>query len=595
MLSNTDDQKSHFNHGLAYYNSGEYQKAIDSYNIAIELDPSYTNAYYGRGLAYDNLEEYRKAIDSYNKAIELEPNDADVYFNRGLVYENLKQYQKAINDYNKAIELNPNDVSAYDNRAYAYTQLQEYEKVNSDYKKAIDLDPNYILVDENIDIVYPKFMDEIKQQINTAIKGLTRRVKLKLEHIEIIENALANPDINNDIWEKYLNENNTKMALKEKIYSSEMIKLLTLRAIILPYTLPEFLRWVKEIKKENLLNIFHNFQYDILTILTQKFRSEYIVKTIELGVILIIPSLFKDESLIEQVINLLKTEKSLWGYYYINSINQQIDHDLKLMKNYAKQKKLDSDFQIFNHELWGKIKDELAIAWPVASHHHRFKPISKYQVWVRLFDGLNERKFALFFAHIAYDEIPKDIFNKVKPVRFGSNYHCRIYDVNTTREVGIVEQFILKLNELLNVKIDMKLWKIIILVTDVSLGEFFCRVYLFPSKLEQSANKLIEKASQESNFNITAKNITSLIDELTKKAPNNQKKYIDNLKKILGNNNLDYTVLSDSTKQKKDVINSWVNAIYLYQAKNIDKEIKPDGIIDKGDKTEEIKKKELQQ
>ena len=69
-------------------------------------------------------------------------------------------------------------------------------------------------------------MNDIETEINTAIKGLTRRVNLKSEHIEIIENALANPDINDDIWDKFLNGNNTKMALKEKIYSPEMVKLL---------------------------------------------------------------------------------------------------------------------------------------------------------------------------------------------------------------------------------------------------------------------------------------------------------------------------------------------------------------------------------
>jgi hypothetical protein len=129
----------------------------------------------------------------------------------------------------------------------------------------------------------------MEQEINTAIKGLTRRANLKSEHILILENALASPDVNDQIWDKYLNGNNTKMALKEGIYTAEMIKLLTLRAIIFPQTLPEFLTWInKPKKKEEFLQTSANFQEEILKIFTTQFRSESFVNKIEIGVKLIV-------------------------------------------------------------------------------------------------------------------------------------------------------------------------------------------------------------------------------------------------------------------------------------------------------------------
>ncbi|BAQ64804.1 hypothetical protein [Geminocystis sp. NIES-3709] len=368
-----------------------------------------------------------------------------------------------------------------------------------------------------------------EQKIKIAITTLCKKNKIKVEYIQTLEDALNNPDISDKFWQNIFNGQGLKQAKSQGIYNDEITKLFTLQAIILPHTLPEFITWLKDIKRDDLLTTSNNFQYDILKLLTNQFRAEYIVGRIELGVILIIPYLFKDQSLIEQVISLLKTEKSLWGYYYINEIRKEIDHDLKLMKSYAKQKLLNQDspinnetisppiigkesqsvdfsnksldtindeFQIFKEDSWINIRDELAIAWRVSSNHNRFKPIPKYQIWVRLFNGLNDSKCALFFAHIAYDKVPKDIFNKVKPVRFGSNYHCTIYDVNTTREVGIVEQFILELNELLNVKIDMKLWKIIILVIFCGLSGFLLRAYLLTSTIEKSINSFIKEETK---------------------------------------------------------------------------------------------------
>lgn len=42
------------NSGLAYYNKGDNDRAIDEYSVAILLDPEFALAYYNRGLAYHN-------------------------------------------------------------------------------------------------------------------------------------------------------------------------------------------------------------------------------------------------------------------------------------------------------------------------------------------------------------------------------------------------------------------------------------------------------------------------------------------------------------------------------------------------------------
>jgi tetratricopeptide (TPR) repeat protein len=126
--------------GLAYERQEEYQKAIDEYNKAIELDPEYVNPYYNLGNAYRDLKKYLKSIDNYTKAIELDPEFAWPYNNRGQVYERHEEYQKAIDDYTRAIEISP-DAKPYRNRANVYEKLEEYQKAIDDYTKAIELDP----------------------------------------------------------------------------------------------------------------------------------------------------------------------------------------------------------------------------------------------------------------------------------------------------------------------------------------------------------------------------------------------------------------------------------------------------------------------
>jgi tetratricopeptide (TPR) repeat protein len=63
-----------FEEGYNHYNAGEYQKALDDYDRAIQLDPQYTDAYHNRGRVYYDLKEYQKALADYDSALQLDPN-----------------------------------------------------------------------------------------------------------------------------------------------------------------------------------------------------------------------------------------------------------------------------------------------------------------------------------------------------------------------------------------------------------------------------------------------------------------------------------------------------------------------------------------
>jgi tetratricopeptide (TPR) repeat protein len=57
--------------GFVYYDQGNYTKAIELYEKAIELDPDYAKAYYNRAVAYYYMKEYDKAWDDVYKTQSL--------------------------------------------------------------------------------------------------------------------------------------------------------------------------------------------------------------------------------------------------------------------------------------------------------------------------------------------------------------------------------------------------------------------------------------------------------------------------------------------------------------------------------------------
>lgn len=135
--------ENYIEEGNSFYNQGEYDKAIEMYNKAIELRPTSSAIYNNRGNAYHSKGNLTKAIGDFNKAIEINPNNAVAYFNRGNSYDELGKIDQSIGDYSKAIEIKPDYASAYNNRGNLYFKKGNYDKAITDYSAAIGLDQNY--------------------------------------------------------------------------------------------------------------------------------------------------------------------------------------------------------------------------------------------------------------------------------------------------------------------------------------------------------------------------------------------------------------------------------------------------------------------
>ena len=134
----------HNNRGIAYAEKGNYDRAIEDFNMAIELNPNYAYAYNNRGLAYRGKGDFDRAIENFNTAIDLTPNYAVAYNNRGVTYGDKGDFNRAIEDYTKAIEIKPDYIEAYDNRRRAFHRRRDLNSNFSivDYNKAIQQNPD---------------------------------------------------------------------------------------------------------------------------------------------------------------------------------------------------------------------------------------------------------------------------------------------------------------------------------------------------------------------------------------------------------------------------------------------------------------------
>src|SRR5262249_50749815 len=72
---------AYYNRGVALYEKGEYARAIEDYNQAIQLNPGFAPAFLNRGNAFDGKGEYERAIQDYDRAINLDPSNAKAFNN----------------------------------------------------------------------------------------------------------------------------------------------------------------------------------------------------------------------------------------------------------------------------------------------------------------------------------------------------------------------------------------------------------------------------------------------------------------------------------------------------------------------------------
>jgi tetratricopeptide (TPR) repeat protein len=136
---------------MAKRTSAALAEAIDDFNRAIELDPSFALAYVGLAdsyqlqIGYSGLppgETLAKAQAATDKALALDDRLAEAYTSLGKIEHIRNDYEAAEAAYQRALELNPNYVTAY--RWYAELlggPLGRRDEALERFKKAAELDP----------------------------------------------------------------------------------------------------------------------------------------------------------------------------------------------------------------------------------------------------------------------------------------------------------------------------------------------------------------------------------------------------------------------------------------------------------------------
>lgn len=144
IKDNKERAEYYISYGMILNNMGEYQKAIEQFEMAYQdtentiADKNNKQLFYGEAISYFHLLQYEKSLEFCDKALALEEPDSldsDILCSKGAVLEVLGQQEEALQSYEKAIKTNKENWGAYLKKADLKLKQEAKEEALELYQK----------------------------------------------------------------------------------------------------------------------------------------------------------------------------------------------------------------------------------------------------------------------------------------------------------------------------------------------------------------------------------------------------------------------------------------------------------------------------
>jgi tetratricopeptide (TPR) repeat protein len=132
----------------------EYDKAIDAYRRAIELNSDLAAAYHGLGTTYFNMGRVADSLEPLKTTVRLDPNNAIAHLNLGITLAALRRPDEALAEMNEAKRINPKSGRIQNEVANFLTNVGRLDEALNAYIEARKLTPDVPAVHHNIGLVF---------------------------------------------------------------------------------------------------------------------------------------------------------------------------------------------------------------------------------------------------------------------------------------------------------------------------------------------------------------------------------------------------------------------------------------------------------
>jgi len=252
--------------------------------------------------------------------------------------------------------------------------------------------------------------------LRPAIRKLIHSSQVKPEAVRVIVEELENENVTAEDWETLFNKEGAEIAIKQKIYSPQLVRLITLRAIVIPETLQEFLAWL------NIQGSKKPDQHQTISLELQKdIRPLFPQEQLRKGINYLLVNLLNKQISVDCVYWLLTTDGSAW-FYARKKFITDVKYDLQLIDDYSTGQ--------LNQKFFNRLKSRKQVWATLISNWQGIQKgnhkSEEYQPLAELLARLKEYELAAYFYQVSQGHVTNDLFHNMtyeKYLRLNPNEH----------------------------------------------------------------------------------------------------------------------------------------------------------------------------
>jgi len=269
-----------------------------------------------------------------------------------------------------------------------------------------------------------------EQAIKSAIKSLTSGSLVKPDAVQVIVEAMANPKITVAYWQEVFDGQGAGKALKQKLFSPQMVRLLTLRALIVPQALPEFLIWLNPQLGAKKQGDHCETSLEFQSIFYQQFPKDFLSnfeQHIKIGVEELLLQVMKSKVPIDAATWSLIVRGSFWSKHKLVA---NIGQDLTSIRQSTSKRSQSQNTLSYGDDIWKALRSgyNLGVYEPLAV----------------LFRSMAERispmecsKISAYFYQTSIGKVPDEVFIKAFPRGGGKSV---AFGMEVEKEVTLPEK-----------------------------------------------------------------------------------------------------------------------------------------------------------
>ena len=140
-----DDATVNVTAGQIFMQKQDFEAALPYVKKAVELEPSNTKSIRNLAQIYYDTGQLEESIQTYEIAIDKETDrevKADLYFNLGILYNRVGNLEEAEYNFTNSLDENPDDIEAVMGMAQVFENAEKWRKAEKFYRELIAADPD---------------------------------------------------------------------------------------------------------------------------------------------------------------------------------------------------------------------------------------------------------------------------------------------------------------------------------------------------------------------------------------------------------------------------------------------------------------------